>query len=91
MENDAADTNKAGYDDSLLSADVVADDAGCKGGSEEANGAGRVDELLVGGFDDPNSVHLVAEVLREWSHGKELSNHGNLIAEVDWEEIDDET
>lgn len=91
MENDAADANKAGHDDGLLSADVVADDAGCKRGREEANGAGGVDELLVGGFDNPNSVDLVAEVLGEGSHGKELSNHGNLIAEVDGEEIDDET
>lgn len=91
LENDAADANNAGHDDGLLSADKVADNAGCKGGREEANGAGGVDKLLVGGLDDPNSVDLVAEVLGEGSHGKELSNHGNLIAEVDGEEIDDKT
>lgn len=90
LKDNTTDTNNTGDDDCLLSSDEITDNTRHEGRGENTNRVCRIENLLVRRFDDICAIDLISESLGEWRDGQELAHHGDFIAEVDGEEIDDE-
>ena len=82
-----SNTDNAGKNDDLLTAEEVRHITSAEGGHEYADCRGGIEQLLVGSCNHPSGSDSSAESLQKGINAEKMAHVTDLIAKVDWKHV----